>query len=534
MREFLRVEAAGSLLLLLAAAVALVWANSPWASSYDSLWHTHLVLDVGPLHLDESLQHWVNDALMVIFFFVVGLEIKYELVNGDLRDPKTAALPIVAAVGGMVVPAGLYLALNPPGSDGSAGWGIPMATDIAFAVGVLGVLGRRIPSAARLFLLTLAIVDDIGAILVIAVFYTSDLSLGWLAIAIGLLGAMAVRASCCGSGRSCVYAVLGVGVWFALLESGVHATLAGVAIGLLAPATPLLKEEVAREHAREALRDNTLDPDELARLRFLLKESVSVVERLIRARCTRCRRTSSCPVFALANAGVELGAIGKVFTEPVGLGIMLGPRARQAGRHLPGVVRCRTPRARPAARRARPGRWSSGLGAVGGIGFTVSIFIAGLSFPGADLLTEEAKIAILLASLVAAVVGVRAPRWPRPESLGPGASSGSARVGPPSDDASPGCGRRAVRGQPAVGPVAGRVRRSGSRRGAVASTTLATSTRPRWASTMPLTIARPSPARAVWTSWQRRALRGAGGGAAVAHLEDARRGRRRGCRRTRR
>src|SRR5690349_18569381 len=189
-REFLRVEAAGSLLLLLAAAVALVWANSPWASSYDALWHAHLTIDVGPLHLDESLQHWVNDALMVIFFFVVGLEIKYELVNGDLRDPRTAALPIVAAVGGMVVPAGIYVALNPPGSDGSAGWGIPMATDIAFAVGVLGVLGRRIPSPARLFLLTLAIVDDIGAILVIAVFYTSDLSLGWLAIALGLLGLM--------------------------------------------------------------------------------------------------------------------------------------------------------------------------------------------------------------------------------------------------------------------------------------------------------------------------------------------------------
>src|SRR5690349_7901345 len=189
-REFLRVEAAGSLLLLLAAAVALVWANSPWASSYDAFWHAHLTLDVGPLHLDETLQHWVNDALMVIFFFVVGLEIKYELVNGDLRDPKTAALPIVAAVGGMLVPAGLYLALNPPGSDGSAGWGIPMATDIAFAVGVLGVLGRRIPSAARLFLLTLAIVDDIGAILVIAVFYTSDLSFTWLGIALGLLGLM--------------------------------------------------------------------------------------------------------------------------------------------------------------------------------------------------------------------------------------------------------------------------------------------------------------------------------------------------------
>ncbi|GAA5113484.1 Na+/H+ antiporter NhaA [Alloalcanivorax gelatiniphagus] len=402
-REFLRVEAAGSILLMLAAAAALVWANSPWASSYDALWHAHLVIDVGPLHLDESLQHWVNDALMVVFFFVVGLEIKYELVNGDLRDPKTAALPIVAAIGGMLVPAGLYVALNPPGSDGSAGWGIPMATDIAFAVGVLGVLGRRIPSAARLFLLTLAIVDDIGAILVIAVFYTSDLSLTWLAIAVGLLAVMVV-ARMLRVWTIVVYAVLGVGIWFALLESGVHATLAGVAIGLLAPATPLLKEEVARQHAREALRDNTLDPDELAKLRFLLKESVSVVERLI-STLHPLSAYVVLPVFALANAGVELGAIGEVFTEPVGLGIILGlVLGKPVGIFLTSFLAVRS----GIARLPEDTSWPMvlGLGAVAGIGFTVSIFIAGLSFPGSDLLTEEAKIAILLASVIAAVVGV--------------------------------------------------------------------------------------------------------------------------------
>ena len=402
-REFLRIESAGSLLLLTAAAVALVWANSPWASSYDSFWHTHLVLDVGPLHLDESLQHWVNDALMVIFFFVVGLEIKYELVNGDLRDPKTAALPIIAAIGGMLVPAGLYLALNPPGSDGGSGWGIPMATDIAFAVGVLGILGRRIPSAARLFLLTLAIVDDIGAILVIAVFYTDDLSLGWLATALALLGVMVV-ARMLRVWTVVVYALLGVGVWFALLESGVHATLAGVAIGLLTPAAPLLREEVAREHARQALRDNVLDPDELARLRFLLKESVSVVERL-QSTLHPVSAYVVLPVFALANAGVELGAIGKVFSEPVGLGIVLGlVLGKPVGIFLASALAVRL----GLGRLPHDTTWPMvlGLGAVGGIGFTVSLFIAGLSFPGAELLTEEAKIAILLASLVAAVVGV--------------------------------------------------------------------------------------------------------------------------------
>jgi len=360
---------------------------------------------IGPqsLHLHLSVSAWAADGLLAIFFFVVGLEIKYELVNGDLRDPRTAALPIVAAVGGMVVPAGIYLALNPPGSDGSAGWGIPMATDIAFAVGVLCVLGRRIPSAARLFLLTLAIVDDIGAILVIAVFYTSDLSLTWLAIAVGLLGLMVV-ARMLRIWSLVVYAVLGVGVWFALLESGVHATLAGVAIGLLAPATPLLKEEVARDFAARALEDRNLDADELARLRFLLQESVSVVERLISA-LHPVSAYVVLPIFALANAGVELGAIGKVFTEPVGVGIILGlVLGKPIGIYATSFLAVRL----GIAKLPEDTSWPMvlGLGAVAGIGFTVSIFIAGLSFPGADLLTEEAKIAILLASLIAAVVGV--------------------------------------------------------------------------------------------------------------------------------
>ncbi|GAB3014291.1 Na(+)/H(+) antiporter NhaA [Nocardioides flavus (ex Wang et al. 2016)] len=403
LREFLRVEAAGSLLLLLAAAVALLWANSVWGESYDALWHSYLTIDAGPLHLEETLQHWVNDALMVIFFFVVGLEIKYELVNGDLRDPKTAALPIVAAIGGMAVPALLYVALNPPGSDGAAGWGIPMATDIAFAVGVLGILGRRIPSAARLFLLTLAIVDDIGAILVIAVFYTSDLSLTWLAVALVLLGLM-VAARVLRVWAIVVYAILGVGTWFALLESGVHATLAGVAIGLLAPARPLLEEEVAREYATKALRDRHLNPDELARLRFLLKESVSVVERLI----STLHPVSAyvvLPIFALANAGVELGALSEVFTEPVGLGIILGlVVGKPIGIFAASFLAVRLGIAKLPENTTWP--MVFGLGAVAGIGFTVSIFIAGLSFPGSDLLTEEAKIAILLASLIAAVLGV--------------------------------------------------------------------------------------------------------------------------------
>jgi Na+:H+ antiporter, NhaA family len=309
----------------------------------------------------------------------------------------------VAAMGGMLVPAGLYF-LIAGGGEGGAGWGIPMATDIAFAVGVLGLLGTRIPSAARLFLLTLAIVDDIGAIIVIAVFYTEELHLEWLALALVLLGVMVVL-RVLRVWSVWVYVVIGVVVWFAVLESGVHATLAGVAIGLLAPATPLLKEDVARTYAQRALEDRRLDPDELSRLRFLLGESVPVVERLQNA----LHPVSSyvvLPVFALANAGVALGdgALGDALTSAVGLGVGVGlVVGKPVGILLACFLAVRLGLGRLPDRTSWP--MVAGLGAVAGIGFTVSIFIAGLSFPGSDVLTGEAKVGILVASLVAAVVG---------------------------------------------------------------------------------------------------------------------------------
>lgn len=403
-REFLRVESAGSVLLLAATLVALLWVNLPvdgWASGYDHFWHTPLTIELGDWRIEESLQHWVNDGLMTLFFFVVGLEIKDELVHGDLRDPRTAALPIVAAVGGMVVPALLYVAIAGGGGAG-AGWGIPMATDIAFAVGVLGVLGRRIPSAARLFLLTLAIVDDIGAILVIAVFYTDDLALGWLALALGLLAVMAVL-RVLRVWAIPVYVVLGVGVWFALLESGVHATLAGVAIGLLTPAVALLRPEVATEYAADALRDNDLDADELRRLRFLVGESVPVVERL-QARLHPVSSYLVLPVFALANAGVALDGLGDAVTSPVGLGVGVG---LVVGKPLGIALACFVAIRLGIGRMPAATSWAQliGVGAVAGIGFTVSLFIAGLSFAD-PALTDDAKVGILLASALAAVVGV--------------------------------------------------------------------------------------------------------------------------------
>ena len=402
LREFLRVEAAGSVLLLIAAAVALIWANSPAASSYDAFWHTSIGIDLGGYTLEDTLQHWVNDALMVIFFFVVGLEIKYELVSGDLRDPKTAALPIIAAIGGMVVPAGIYLAVTGFG-DAGEGWGIPMATDIAFAIGVIGLLGRRIPSAARLFLLTLAIVDDIGAIIVIAVFYTAELHVTWLALAVGLLVLMIVLQKL-RIWSFPVYIVIGVVLWFALFQSGVHATLAGVAIGLITPARALLKEDVARSYARSALADHHMDPDELGRMRFLLAESVPVVERL-QSTLHPLSAYVALPVFALANAGVDLGGFGEAVSSPVSLGIIAGlVLGKPLGIVLASFIAVRLGLGRLPDRTT----WSMlvGLGSIAGIGFTVSLFIAGLSFPGNEALTEDAKVGILVASAAAALLGL--------------------------------------------------------------------------------------------------------------------------------
>ncbi len=341
------------------------------------------MLDAGPLQLDESLQHWVNDALMVIFFFVVGLEIKYELVNGDLRDPKTAALPIVAAIGGMVVPAALYVAFNPPGSDGADGWGIPMATDIAFAVGVLGVLGRRIPSAARLFLLTLAIVDDIGAILVIAVFYTDDLSLGWLAIAIALL-------ACDGRGSDAAYLDPGRSTPSSASGSGSRCwSRACTRRWPVWPSacwprpTPLLNEEVARGYAaRGAARQRRSTPTSWPACASCSRSRCPSSSGC-RPRCTRVSAYLVLPIFALANAGVELGAIGDVFTAPVGLGIIVGlVIGKPIGILAASWIAVRLGLGRLPDRTTWP--MVLGLGAVGGIGFTVSIFIAGLSFPDAE------------------------------------------------------------------------------------------------------------------------------------------------------
>ena len=404
--RFIDREVAGGVLLLLATTAALIWANSTWADGYNSFWHAEIELVVGPWHLPHlSVGHFVNDALMALFFFVVGLEIKRELVTGDLRSFRAAALPAIGALGGMVVPAALYFALNTAG-EASRGWGITMATDIAFAVGIVALLGARVSPKIKLFLLTLAIVDDIGAIVVIAIFYTSDLSLSWLLIALaGLVGVWLLQRLRVWAIP--VYAALGIFIWYATLESGVHATIAGVALGLLTPARPLLNQRDAQQIVDALPSDASVA--EVRHVSFLAQESVPLTERLENM-LHPFTAFLIIPIFALANAGIELSGdkISDAASSNVTLGIVLGlVVGKPLGITLFAWVATRFGFALPEGV-----HWPQfvGMGFAAGIGVTGSIFVAGLAFESSAV-TDLAKIGILIASLVAAVLALLLMRF---------------------------------------------------------------------------------------------------------------------------
>lgn len=419
-RRFAETEAAGGVAMLAMAVVALVWANSPAGDSYVDLWQTAITVHIGDLaHLDLDLRGWINDLAMAFFFFVVALEIKRELVRGELRDPRAAALPAIAALGGMIVPALIYTAFN-AGGAGADGWGIPMATDIAFAVGVLSLLGRRVPSSLVVFLLTLAIVDDLGAIVVIAVFYTSNLSFGWLAVGIAcVLAAVALNRV---DVRALVpYVLLSAFCWFSLHESGVHATLAGVAFGLVTPSSAFVRRPLFGPSARElvdqveeaAARHEGPDVGEdevgeeaqaLNRLITLAAESQPPLDRL-EHRLLPWTTFVIVPVFALANAGVQLtwdDLVGS-FSEPVTLGVLFGLVVGKAvGIFSFSLVAIRLGIGKQPVGASWPQLF--GVAMLGGIGFTVALFVTELAFePGA--IADQAKVGILAASTIAGVLG---------------------------------------------------------------------------------------------------------------------------------
>lgn len=369
LQAFVSTEVSGGLVLLAAAGGALAWANSPWDDAYAGLFGERITIDGGVFHIDETLRAWINDGLMTFFFFVAGLEIKRELTHGELAGLDRAALPAIAAIGGMAVPALIFVSIN-LGGNGERGWGIPMATDIAFALGILALLGRRIPSQLRVFLLALAIVDDIGAILVIAVFYSSDVQFGSLAMAGGFL-ALAFALQRAGVRWYAAYFAIGAAMWVAMFESGIHATLAGVALGMLTPATAAGDKEPPLETLERRLHPFT---------------SFLVV-----------------PLFALANAGVSLGPDSVSLTSSVTLGVAIG---LLVGKPL-GIFGATWLAVRTRLASLPEGiGWSHilGIGLLGGVGFTVALFVNELAF-GEPALISDGKIGILLGSLLSGAVG---------------------------------------------------------------------------------------------------------------------------------
>lgn len=407
MVRFLAQEAASGVLLLLATAAALIWANSPYSEGYHHFWETEIDLAIGswmPLVLDGhalNLELVVNDVLMVLFFFVVGLEIKTELVTGDLSSPKEAALPALAAVGGMAVPAGIYALIN-LGGEGISGWGVPMATDIAFAVGVLALLGPRIPSRLKLFLLALAIADDIGAILVIAVFYSEGLQFGWLGASLAGL-AMVIVLQRSRVWFTPVYVIVGVFIWYAMFRSGVHATIAGVALGLIAPARPLLGVR-AFERIEDMVSGDATSSREMRDVSWKIRESVPVTGRLI-GLLSPWTSFLVIPIFALANAGVTLSgqAVSDAASSRVTLGVIAG---LVIGKPL-GIWVTTMVATRYTSVELPEGLTSLhvlGAGAVAGIGFTVALFIGALAFED-PAIGEQATMGVLVASVTATVIG---------------------------------------------------------------------------------------------------------------------------------
>lgn len=410
-QTFIHTEEIGAIFLLLAAGAAIVWANSPWSEAYFDFWHTYISFDIHIFAISENLEHLVNEGLMAVFFFVVGLEIKRELLHGELSSRRKAALPVVAAVGGMAAPAMVYLLFNSSG-DSVVGWGIPMATDIAFALGVLALLGRRVPAELRVFLLGLAVVDDLGAIVIIAAFYTD--AIHWASLGLGI-AMFAVIAACIRLGIRSLgfYLILCIVMWQFFLESGIHATLAGVLVAAIIPTEPRLHR---RDYAGAI--DNLLHDYRLAMEKNDEEKAQTIVEQieqLSRGTEGPMERLEGIvhpwvsfvilPVFALANAGVVFtsATLSEAFASPVTIGVAI---ALLVGNPI-GILFMTWLAVRSGLGQlpsAVTWRHIFGVGLLAGIGFTVAIFISGIAFDD-PALVDRAKMGIFAASLIAGVLG---------------------------------------------------------------------------------------------------------------------------------
>jgi Na+:H+ antiporter, NhaA family len=419
-QHFIRTESASGVVLIGAALIAFAWANSPWAAHYFAILDIPVAVGAGGWSLEKPLLLWVNDLLMAVFFFLVGLEIKRECMVGELAGWHKASLPVVGALGGMVVPALIYVAFN-PSEPAVRGWGVPMATDIAFALGVLALLGDRVSLSLKVFLLALAIVDDLGSVLVIALFYAEDLSTGYLLLSF-LVWAGALAYGRFGGGKAFVFALIGLLMWYFMLKSGVHATIEGVLMALAVP----LRHQTGPQQLQQELRLLTTRGD-FEQVEAVIEHVEDVLERahspLHRIEHALAPWTAFVimPVFAFFNAGVALGdsGTGLISTISIGAfaGLLLGKPIGVAGFV---VLAVKTGLTRLPEGISLQGL--IGVGLLAGIGFTMSLFIASLAFPDAAMLAQ-AKMGVLCASVVAALAGLaflhRALPRPRPASVRP-------------------------------------------------------------------------------------------------------------------
>ena len=410
-QQFTRLQASGGILLLAATVLALLWANSAWGHTYFEMWETYLKIALGDLELKESLLHWVNDGLMVVFFFLVGLEIKREILVGELASLRKATLPLMAAAGGMVIPAGIYLLFN-AGQPGQDGWGIPMATDIAFLLGLLTVLGSRIPVSLKVFFTALAIADDLGAVLVIAIFYSGEVS--WVALGVAAVLMVALFALNWAQVRQPLpYIGLGIILWLAFLQSGIHPTIAGVLLALTIPARTKVRSEAFLAQCMAAL--GRFGPDEVegqesGRQQAAAQTLEGIAERL-QAPLRRLERSLNpwvaylvVPIFAFANAGVHIrGDLAAVLTSPLALGTIFGlVVGKPLGITLFSWLAIRLGIADLPAEVTWVQLFSASW--LAGIGFTMSLFIANAAFSD-PILLDVSKFSILVASLTASVIG---------------------------------------------------------------------------------------------------------------------------------
>jgi len=412
--RFIKHETTGGIVLFASAVVAMIWANSPFSDSYHELWHIPFAIGIGDFMISKDLHHWINDGLMAVFFFVVGLELKREFIGGELSSFRKALLPLAAGAGGMIVPALIYLAFN-KGTPAVDGWGVPMATDIAFALGILSLLGNRVTLSLKVFLTAIAIADDLGAVIVIALFYTSDVSLISLGVGAAFMAVM-VGANMLGVRSSIFYGILGIGgLWFAFLMSGVHATIAGVLAAFAIPGRTKIDEQGYIKNI-EKLTDDFRNAEHTDN-HLVTLEQLHIIEDIKKysARAeTPLQRLEHgmhplvafvvMPVFALANAGIELsGDVLSSIGNPVTIGIFLG---LVVGKFIgiTGMTKLMVMTKLASLPEGTTWRHIYGVSLLGGVGFTMSLFITELAFSQPqDIL--EAKVGIMAASLVAGIIG---------------------------------------------------------------------------------------------------------------------------------